>query len=135
MAKEIPVGVKIIAILYFIGAILSLFAGIGMFIGAGPMSAIPLGIPGLTAMGAGLFIGLGLLMIGLAVLGFFVGLGLWKGQAWARIVAIILAILGIISAIISMIGGNVAANIVGLIINLVVGAYLIMNNEVKKVFS
>jgi uncharacterized membrane protein (DUF2068 family) len=104
-------------------------------VGAGMMGSIANQIPLLGALGAGLFVVGGIIMIGLGVLGFFVGRGLWKARPWARIVAIIFAALGILMAVISMIQGSIASNIFNLVIQLVIGGYLLFSNNVKQAFA
>lgn len=135
MAKEIPVGVKIIAVLYYIGAVLSAILGILSIVGAGFVASL---IPALGALGAGIMIAVGILLIGLAVLWFFMGRGLWRAQPWARILVIIFAIIGVIMAIIQMItfgAISLVSNIISLIINAVIGWYMLFNAEVKKAFA
>ncbi len=133
MAKEIPVGVKIIAVLYYIGAVLALLFGILTFVGAGTLQTALAAVPFL-AIFSGLIIVLGIILIGFGVLGFFIGRGLWKAQNWARILVIIFAALGVLMAIIAMVGGNIAGNIVSLIINGLIGGYLLFSQKVKAAF-
>lgn len=130
-----PTLVKIIGVLYYIGAVLLVLLGIAFFVGASLLGGLLEQIPLLGALGSGLFVVAGIIFIGLAVLYFFIGRGLWKTQNWARIVVIILAAIGAISGIYSIIQGNLASNIVGLIINLAVGGYLLFGNDVKAAFS
>ena len=133
--QSIPTGVKVIAVLYYIGAVFGIIFGLLFLVGAGMMGSIANQIPLLGALGAGLFVVGGIIMIGLGVLGFFVGRGLWKARPWARIVAIIFATLGILMAVISMIQGNIAGNIFGLVIQLVICGYLLFSNNVKQAFA
>ena len=135
MAKEIPVGVTIIAVLYYIGAVLSVIIGIFFLIGAGFIGAL---IPCFGALGAGILIVVGIILIGLAVLGFFIGRGLWRAQKWARIIVIIFSIIGAVMAIIQMITIGalvIASSIISLIIQAVIGGYLLFNGAVKKAFT
>ena len=135
MAKEIPVGVKIIAVLYYIAAVLSAIFGIFFLIGAGFIGAL---IPGFGALGAGILIVVGIFLIGAAVLGFFIGRGLWRAQKWARIIVIIFSIIGAVMAIIQMITIGalvIASSIISLIIQAVIGGYLLFNGAVKKAFA
>ncbi|MGD9276902.1 MAG: hypothetical protein PVJ67_07055 [Candidatus Pacearchaeota archaeon] len=133
--QSVPTGVKVIAVLYYIGAVLGIIFGLLFLVGAGAIGSIASQIPVLGALGAGLFIVGGIILIGLGVLGFFVGRGLWKARPWARIVAIIFAVLGILMAIISMIQGSIASNIFNLVIQLVIGGYLLFSNNVKQAFA
>lgn len=127
MAKNMPVGVKILAVLAYIGAVLALLAGIAMFFGSAVF---------VTYLGAfaGLTVVAGIIMIAFAVLYFFIGRGLWKGQNWARIVAIILSVLGLISALFS-IATAVSSSVISLIINIVIIWYLGFKPNVKKAFK
>ena len=91
-----PVGVTILAILYFIGAALCLLGGIGMMLGGGVLGTIVSQQGGQGSAGAaGFFAGLGavagVFMIIMGGVGALVGFGLWKLKGWARIVAIVLA--------------------------------------------
>jgi len=133
--KDVPTGVKIISILYYIGAAFSVIFGVLFFVGARAIGFIANQIPLLGLPGAGFFIVIGTILIGLGVLCIFIGRGLRKGQSWARIVAIILACLGILLRIIGMTQGNISSNIVGLVINLVVGGYLLFSKAVKGAFA
>lgn len=133
--QQVPVGVKIISVLYYIGAVLGVIFGILFLVGAGAIGSIADQIPLLGALGAALFVVGGIILIGLGVLGFFVGRGLWKARSWARIVAIILAALGILLAVVSMVQGEIVSNIFGLVINLVIGGYLLFSNSVKEAFA
>jgi len=130
--QTMPTGVKVISILYYIGAALELLFAILLFVGAGTIASK---IPIIGALGAGLFVVLGVILIGLAVLSFFVGRGLWKGQKWSRIVAIIFAALGVLFGIIGMVQGQIVSNIVGLVISGAIGGYLLFSNEVKTAFA
>jgi uncharacterized membrane protein (DUF2068 family) len=74
-------------------------------------------------------------MIGFAVLYFFIAKGLWNGESWARITAIVLSCLGVLFAIIGLGGGNIGSNLVSLIINGAIGGYLWFSNEAKTAFA
>lgn len=127
----IPLGVKIISILYYIGAVAALISGVMILFRSGTIiTQVPL-----LAPLAGLLVIAGIIMIALAVLSFFIGKGLWKAQNWARIVAIIIAVIGLLSAIMAMVQSSVAGNIVTLIIHLIIGGYLLFSKSVKKTFK
>ena len=134
MAGEVPAGVKIISVLYYIGAGFSLLFGLLFLIGAGFIGTLASKIPLLGLLGSGLFIVVGIIIILLGVLSIFVARGLWKGKNWARIVAVIFAVLGILSGISSIIKGGYSS-LFGLIINLLIGGYLMFNSSVKSAFS
>ncbi len=131
MAKEVPVLVKVLAVLGYIGAALMLIGGIAMFVGAGAIASYLSGIiPFLGAIGAGLFIVVGIFLVLLAVLYFFIARGLWKGQNWARIVMIVLSFLGVLFALFGL-----PATIISLIINLAIALYLLLAKDVKAAFA
>lgn len=132
--KEVPTGVKIIAVLNYIGAVFLLIAGIAFIFGAGAMASVLAVIPFLASIGASFFIVIAIIMIALAVLSFFIGRGLWKGQNWARIVSIVFAIIGVLSGLISLIQGSFGS-IVSLIIEGVIGGYLLFSKDVKEAFA
>ena len=131
MDGQVPTGVKIISVLYYIGAVFELIFGILLFVGSGALKAK---VPLLAFLGPFLIIG-GIALVGLAVLSFFVGRGLWKGQKWSRMVAVIFAALGVLLAIVGMVQGQIASNIVGLVISAAVGGYLLFSSDVKTAFS
>ena len=138
MAGEVPTGVKVISVLYFIGAGFSLLFGLLFMVGAGFVAPLLSKIPLLGPIGSGFltgfFILLGIIIIGLGVLEFLIGRGLWKGKNWARITATIIAGIGVLSGLYSIIKGNYSSSL-GLAINLLVGYYLLFSNEVKSAFS
>lgn len=133
--KQVPVGIKIISILYYIGAIIGIIlAGIFFFMHITTIGSQAVGTSFLGGLGVGFIIG-GIIMISLSVLGFFIGRGLWKAKPWARIVAIIFTGLGILIAVISMITVGILANIISLVTNLAIGGYLLFNKKVKEAFA
>jgi hypothetical protein len=133
--RSVPTGVKVIAVLYYIGAVLSALFGVLFLVGAGAIGSLLSQIPILGTLGAGLFIVVGVIMIGFGVLDFFVGRGLWKARSWARVVVIVFAVLGAVLAIVSMAQGSILWNIFNLVVELVIGGYLIFSKDVKKAFA
>ena len=129
--QQVPTGVKVISVLYYIGAVFELIFAILLFVGSGTLKAK---VPLLAFLGPFLIIG-GIILLGLAVLSFFVGWGLWKVKKWARIVAIVFAVLGVLLALIGMFQGQIASNIVGLAISVAIGGYLLFSSDVKTAFA
>jgi len=133
MAKT-PTGVKVIAVLYYIGAALAILGALGMLFGAGMMGTMMMGNSqgmlggGMMAIGA-------VLMIGFAVLGIFVGRGLWNSQSWARIVAIIFAAIYFIMGAFALVGGAVGSGLFELVVHGTIGGYLLFNKKVIKAFK
>lgn len=138
--QSVPTGVKIIAVLYYIGTFFGIIFGLLFLVGAGALNSVANKIPSLGVLGtlgAGLFIIGGIIVIGLGVLSFFIGRGLWKAKNWARIVAIVFAALGILMSMIMMImmPGSIVSNIFNLVIDLLIGGYLLFSKDVKQAFA
>ena len=129
---EVPTGVKVISVLYYIGAAFELLVAILLFVGAGTIASK---IPVIGAIGAGLFAVLGVVLIGIAVLSFFIGRGLWRAQKWARIVAVIFSVIGVLFAVLGMVQGKIASNVISLVISAAIGGYLWFSSEVKTAFA
>ena len=143
--KEIPLGVKIISILGFIGAILLAIIGIFMIIGGIFILASHVVIPFPSEVPANVinlintFLGPGLIVIGLiflvfAAIGYFISMGLLRLKNWARIVVIVLSILGAVSSLSSILFGGFG-QIVPFVIQAVIAIYLIFSEKVKKAFN
>ena len=137
-AKSIPTGVKIIAVLAWISAVFLIFLALLLFLGAGFAEEIlKAGGEELGGISAGILAGIaafmGIILLALGILYIFVGRGLWKGRAWARIVAIVLAIIGILYNSLSLAENPVWA-VFWIIAYGVIGSYLWFNKDVKAVF-
>ncbi len=144
--KIMPIGVKVISVLYYIGAAFSFLFGLLFIVGGAFIGAI-LGekLAALGTIGSSVFIILGIAMLGFGVLDIFIGRGLWKGQNWARIAAIVLAIFGILGGLTSLVSGLSNLQITGafsiffafvqLAVSLLIGGYLAFAHEVKEVFA
>ena len=128
-----PIGVKIISVLYYIGAAVFLSLIVGPIVEGLTGLKIPMVV--LPLDGGLLFLMAGIEFLALAVLSFFIARGLWKAQKWARIVAIIFATLGVLMAIFGMVKGQIGSNVVGLLINTISGGYLLLSSSVKKAFA
>lgn len=141
--KNVPALVKVLSVLYIIGAVVMVISGILLLVGAGFIGAyadqIAAAVPGggglMAAVGTAALIILGVLIIAFAVLCFFVGRGLWKAKSWARVTAIVLAIIGLLFAILGMAGGNISGNLFSLVINALIGGYLLFAKSVKDAFA
>ena len=153
--KEIPVGAKIISVLYYIIAALGVITLIlgsftvlgGTFEGSSPNYA--------------LIILFAVLLLGFSILSFFIGKGLWEGDKWSRVIVIVISILSIIVTIVAIIvisylsrsmfplnGGQNVRNIVSIfdiskfipkaiisIINGLIAGYLLFSRKVKESFK
>jgi uncharacterized membrane protein (DUF2068 family) len=100
---ERPAGVTILAVLAFIGAGLSVLAALGFLMMGGVMlsrmSATPLGMMGSVGVA---IVAVFLFVVG--VLYVVMGVGFWKLQNWARILAIVLTGLGAIFQALGVLG-------------------------------
>jgi len=132
--KKIPTGVKVIAVLYYIIAIMAIINLIILLLIGGSYGISLFFGNSLNFLGINMLIVSLALMLLLSFLGFYVGRGLWNGKYLARNIAIILSVLAIIFTIISMIGGEFNRIFV-LILHLIIGGYLILSKKVKKTFS
>jgi len=134
--KDVPVGAKVISVLYIVVAILVLIGGIMLLVGAGNAASFESLNPIAGLFTTELVALIGTIIIILALVMLFTGISLWKGKNWARIVVIIISVISIIGAIMGMLKGvKVSSEIIRLVINLVIGGYLAFNKSVKKAFS
>ncbi len=100
--------VKIIAVIGFVGAILTIIAGLALLLGGTFLSAL---LPFLKEqLYKGIFVGtflvvLAVIVVAVGTLYFLVSLNLWKHKNWARIVMIVLSVIGIIASLPSLVIG------------------------------
>ncbi len=140
--RKTPVHAEIVSILYYIAAGFSAIAGLlvlifGILFLAGGAAALAgtdaYIVGGALAIIGPFFIILGLIVMGLAVLLFFVAKGLYRGKNWARIVALVISILGFFGAIGSIIQGEFFS-IISLLFNGYISWVLLFVTEVKQFF-
>jgi hypothetical protein len=102
---------------------------LGAFLGAGGWEMIPeevlqqiadtfIGLP-IIALTTAFLIGIGIVFLILAIVGFIMTWGLWSGKSWARTITIILAIISIVTGIFSLPG-----NLISILINIAILYYL-----------
>jgi membrane glycosyltransferase len=133
--KKSPALVKVIAVLYAIGAVLLLLFGILMAtLGQSTINGI-LTQSGINGLGAGVFIVLGILMILVGILYGFICHGLWTVKKWAWIVAIVFACLGVLFSLITLFTNPDAIVVIRLLLNGLIGGYLLFAKEVKEAFA
>lgn len=133
--SDVPTGVKVISVLYYIGAAFSMILAVIVSLGAQIiLGLLNLGGKPVGTFGTVLSIMIGLFFLLIAVLNFFIGRGLWKGKNWSRIVAIIFAIIGLIGSIWLLFLQGEWNGIIWLVMNGLIGAYLIFSRKVKEAF-
>lgn len=123
-----PVGITILAILAILAAILGLIGGLAM-------AGIGSGMTAEGAAGSGAaFTALGVGVIIVALIQLLYGIGMWKLQKWAWILAVIGSILNLIVAGIALIGYEQYANVGGAVVSLIILWYL-FRPHVKAAFG
>ena len=141
-SSDVREGIWILAVLCFVVSLglvaggIQLFSLADIFRGVG---GLPLADPTTgAAMGtvsAGVFCGIGLLLIGLGIFSFFVGRGLLKAQKWSKIAE------GVVSAIIAIMGILLMFNsfiLIGIVALAISGLkiwYLFVKKSTKKYFK
>ena len=122
--NEVPVGIKVVAIFYYLVAAVFALLTISAILAGGAI------IQNLEVSGLIGFI----VFLAPTALFFFVGRGLWKAKNWARIFVIIFSIICFILAIILLIKGQTEI-ISTLVIMGLIASYLLFSKKVKKAFS
>ena len=118
--KDVSAGVRVISILYFIGAFLSFSAGILLIL---VLSLFEEGLPTFFDFEMGIVI---VVLFVLAIFEFVVGLGLWRGRFWAILVAMIFAVLGImLASYLIIIGEDVLVNIFHLLLHIFILSFFL----------
>lgn len=146
--KNIPEGVWILSVLSFVGAGLSIMFGwlaLSAYDLLRGTKGYPLVETVVTAVGPeqnitgyispGAILGIGILLIGLGILSYYIARGLLKSQNWSRIVLAILSVLGIILTIISLKNVVYLTSIVSILINGLIVWYLLKKESVKRYFE
>ena len=132
--KKAPLGVQIISVLYYIGAVIITLVGLlCIVLGAGFADEL---ITSMGSLGPGLIVALGIIFIAIGVFGFFVGMGLWKLKQWARIAVIVLSLISVISSLYGLVMmKSIVSNIITILINGAIAYYLIFVKEAKEAFK
>ena len=131
-STERPVGVTILAVLGYIGAILMLLLGLLFLIGSSAITSIIATvapeIANYSSLGTMVVIVIGIVLLGFAVLYYYIARGLWNGRNWARIVMLVFSTLSVISSLWPF-------NIVNLILNGLIIWYLGFYEPAKSYFK
>jgi hypothetical protein len=98
-----PTGVILIGILYIIGAIVSLLAGLAAFFfgGALMMHAAAYGMP-VSGMAGGIGAFIGVIFLVSAALALIIAIGLFGLKNWARIIAMVLSAIGAVFGLLAV---------------------------------
>lgn len=115
LAPGRPSGVTVLAILAWVGAALSILAGLGMFAVGGAVAGV----------GGGFVAGLGVFLLVLGVAYAVVGWGLWTRQRWAWYATLAVEALAVVLGLMSLLQGDIVSPIVSLLIAGVVVWYLL----------
>ncbi len=134
MGKEVPTGVKIISILYYISAVLGVLLTIFLFAGIAFLSTLFPFLTAISAWGYGLVIFSAILALGFSALSFFIARGLWKLKNWARMLAIVFAGLGVLGGLYSLFSGFSFSMVIELAVQAAIGGYLLFAKEAKRAF-
>lgn len=132
--KEFPVGVRMVSLLSYIVSVFLLFVGLLCIIIASSNAEIIM--LNMGEFGPVVIILMGTLLMGIGVLGIFVGRGLQKGQPWARITAIVLLCsTTLMSAYNLYVKGDIETNAIFIVVSVLIGGYLIFSKEVDEIFK
>jgi hypothetical protein len=86
-------------------------------------------------IGGGFLVGFALLFIVFGSFNFFVSLGLWKGQNWARITFIAYSVLNVILGLSILPFAGLFFSLVYVSLNIGIGLYFLLNNRVRLAFA
>ena len=142
--RSIPLGVKVLSILYFIGSAFIMSIGVICLLAAyyimnhatevqSAFTAEQLGQIGSIAVLAPLFFIIGGVCILLGILDFFLGWGFWKGKSWARLLALIFSALGVVYGAIGIASSlgdlaNIFIGVLNIVLNGIIIYYLLRRN-------
>ncbi|MCK5449418.1 DUF2127 domain-containing protein [Candidatus Pacearchaeota archaeon] len=137
LVRDIPEGIKILAVFCFIGALFSFIAGGFLFSFSDSVSQnadifIQQGIDIPSSME---LIFLGIALLGLAILQYIVARDILKLKSWARNVVVVFSVFGIITAIANLTEKFFASGIFSLLVNLLIIWYLTIRKDTRKVFK
>jgi hypothetical protein len=107
MALQRPGWVTFAAVMQFVSGGFLLLVGLLLMLGGSFLAAIfEEGLGELGDLLGAFFLVIGIVVLAIGVLAIFVGIGVLKGQGWARITAIVLTILGALASVDSLLNGD-----------------------------
>jgi uncharacterized membrane protein (DUF2068 family) len=136
MSKQRPTGVTILAVLQFIGGILSLIFGVSSLLFGGLMVASDAAATAGTEIDPGpILLVAGVVAIVSGLIGLIAGYGLFTLKGWGWTLALVFSVLNIIRSLLGMFqGGNVPGAIIGIVISGLI-VYYLMTPTVKRAFG
>ena len=135
--KNIPEGIWILAIISFVGAIVTAVFTKISFVAIGYLPAMNQWMvsQNLLPVGFQKVVFVSIFLLSITLLGYFMGRGLLKSQNWARIVLGVYMALGIITSVIGLGNGLIIANLSTIIVNGFVVWYLFFKESTKEFFK
>ena len=141
--KNVPLGVKIISILYYIGAAIFVFAGL-LLIVFGVLflinssliistESLPEFISSASNVSFAILL-MGIIICLVAILEFFIARGLFKGKLWTKVLVVVFSIVGVITGLLSVFSRNFSG-IINILFSGLVGGYLLFGTSSKLFFS
>ncbi len=134
---NVPEGVKILAILYFAGSIISFIVGGFLFSFSDNVSQnaalfVQQGIEVPSPITLILF---GIALLGFAILEYSIAKDILKLKNWAKNAIVIFSVFGIVTSISSLTDGLFASGVFSLLVNGVIIWYLIFKKETRRIFK
>jgi hypothetical protein len=132
-----PEGIKILAVLYFAGALIALVFGSLLFSFSDSISQNPAALAqaGVALPGAGTLVIVGVALLVLALFEYLVARGLLGMKNWARVVVAVLSVLAIVSAIFNLKAQMFASGIFALVANGLIVWYLMFRAKTRNLFK
>ena len=124
-----PSGVKLLAVLWILLAVLSLIGGVALTVVS---LHIPEMFPGRVFVVRSMLTGVGLIVV--AAISFGLAYGSWKGKAWSWIASLAFALFGIAFSVFSLFVRPGLGELIGLIIYLLI-VYYLMQPRVQSFFG
>jgi len=130
MNKQVPTIIKIISIIFYIGAVVGILTGITILYDRSIITDL---MPELAEASGAAIIAIGAFAIIAGIVNAFTGRGLWKLKNWARILAMIIAIIGVVQNIVPVFAGNLSAIFV-IAVDILIVYVLGFKEDVKILF-
>jgi uncharacterized membrane protein (DUF2068 family) len=132
-----PEGVRIIGVLYFVGALIALVFGALLlsFSDSVSQNSAALVQSGVEIPDPSTLIYVGVALLVLSVLEYLIARGLFRLKNWARVVVAVLSVLGVVSAIMNLKDGMFASGIFSLVANGLIVWYLMFRAGTRKAFK